>query len=65
MHRSGQYGGETALIHAAQGGHAECVRLLLQAGADADACAQVRNRWELRVALLIALHARELFSVVP
>ena len=32
-------GGETALLQAADGCHAECVRMLLAAGADMDAIA--------------------------
>ncbi len=35
--------GRTALIFAAQNGHAECVRLLLEVGADKDAVDNVRG----------------------
>jgi ankyrin repeat protein len=36
--------GATALIWAASGGHANCVRLLLDAGADTEAKNQARGR---------------------
>ncbi len=37
-----QFDGHTALILAAQNGHAECVRLLIDAGADKEAAGRVR-----------------------
>ena len=37
-------GGTTALIHAAVNGRAECVRLLIDAGADKEAKNDVRRR---------------------
>ncbi len=36
--------GSTALIYAAACGHADCVRLLIDAGADKEATADVRTR---------------------
>jgi hypothetical protein len=44
--------GNTALIEAAQGGHVDCVRLLLEAGADKDSMGRVRCRSFAFAALL-------------
>jgi hypothetical protein len=44
---SGSQCGYTALMEAAQWGHAECVRLLIDAGADKDAKDNVRRRSRL------------------
>ena len=38
--------GETALSKAAESGHTDCVRLLLDAGADRDTKNEVRYHWE-------------------
>jgi ankyrin repeat protein len=44
-----QRGGWTALIRAAMHGHADCVRLLLDAGADKEAKNDVRGRVIFRI----------------
>jgi hypothetical protein len=44
--------GSTALIRAAATGHVECVRLLLEAGADKDAACKVRGRFDLVMRVL-------------
>jgi hypothetical protein len=41
--KSDLQGGNTALIYAASSGHADCVRLLIDAGANKDAKTNVRD----------------------
>ena len=43
-HTIGTQSGRTALIRAANGGHTDCARLLLESGANVDAKSNVRSR---------------------